>query len=99
MEAACGAVPFGETIVPERDALAEHREAFRLASLLRLHELKVACDLFAAALPPPTADRGGQTVEAFVSMLAAMDEFNRADREVRGALQAYGALLDAQGSC
>ncbi|AWN47543.1 hypothetical protein DK419_15530 [Methylobacterium terrae] len=91
------AVPHGDVIGPNRDVLAAEREAHRLAAIDLLRGLQAACDLFAAALPPPTADRGGQSLEAQAAMLVAMDDYNRADAAVRTVLTSYGALLDVQG--
>lgn len=82
---------------PDRDVLAAEREAHRLAAIDLLRGLQAACDLFVAALPPPTEERGGQSLEAQAAMLAAMDDYNRADAAVRTVLTSYGALLDVQG--
>ncbi|TGD93727.1 hypothetical protein [Methylobacterium nonmethylotrophicum] len=87
-----------ETVIaPARDVLAAEREAYRLAAIDLLRGLQATCDLFIAALPPPTAERGGQAPEAQTAMLVAMEEFNRADTAARTILASYGALLDVQG--
>jgi len=87
-----------ETVIaPERDVLADEREAYRLASIDLLRGLQAACDLFIAALPAPTAERGGQADAAQAAMLVAMEEFNGADTAARTVLASYGALLDVQG--
>ena len=89
--------PHGNVSGPDRDVLAAEREAHRLAAIDLLREMQAACDLFIAALPPPTAERGGQGLEAQAAMLVAMEEFNRADTAARTVLSSYGALLDVEG--
>ncbi|KMO20712.1 hypothetical protein [Methylobacterium platani] len=91
------AEPHGAVTGPDRDVLTAEREAHRLAAVDLLRGLQAACDRFAAALPPPTAERGGQSLEAQAAMLAAMEDFNRADTAARTVLASYGALLDVQG--
>lgn len=91
------AEPHGNIVGPDRDVLAAEREAYRLAAIDLLRSVQAACDLFIAALPPPTTERGGQGPDAQAAMLAAEHEFNRADTAVRTVLASYGALLDVRG--
>jgi len=91
------AAPRDNVVSSKGDVLADEREAYRLASIDLLRGLQAACDLFIAALPPPTAERGGQADAVQAAMVQAVDEYNRADAALRATLAGYGALLDVQG--